>query len=72
MAAAGEAGMEHVLEVLGRDPSDGLGLGELDGRVLGHVHGHAQAALPVRLPTRVWSIHSLSCSMVNSVSHMSR
>ena len=31
-----------------------------------------RAARPVRLPTRVWSIHSLPCSMVNSVSHMSR
>ena len=30
------------------------------------------AAAPVRLPTRVWSIQSLPCSMVNSVSHMSR
>ncbi len=30
------------------------------------------AAPPVRLPTRVWSIHSLPCSIVNSVSHMSR
>ena len=30
------------------------------------------AARPVRLPTRVWSIQSLPCSMVNSVSHMSR
>ena len=29
------------------------------------------AAAPVRLPTRVWSIQSLPCSMVNSVSHMS-
>ncbi len=31
-----------------------------------------RAARPVRLPTRVWSIQSLPCSMVNSVSHMSR
>ena len=31
-----------------------------------------RAAAPVRLPTRVCSIHSLPCSMVNSVSHMSR
>ena len=31
-----------------------------------------RAAAPVRLPTRVWSIQSLPCSMVNSVSHMSR
>ena len=31
-----------------------------------------RAARPVRLPTRVWSIHNLPCSMVNSVSHMSR
>ncbi len=30
------------------------------------------AARPVRLPVRVWSIHSLPCSMVNSVSSMSR
>ena len=30
------------------------------------------AARPVRLPTRVCSIHNLPCSMVNSVSHMSR
>ena len=30
------------------------------------------AAAPVRLPTRVCSIQSLPCSMVNSVSHMSR
>ena len=30
------------------------------------------AAAPVRLPTRVWSIQSFPCSMVNSVSHMSR
>ena len=30
------------------------------------------AAAPVRLPTRVWSIHSFPCSIVNSVSHMSR
>ncbi len=30
------------------------------------------AARPVRLPTRVWSIQSLPCSIVNSVSHMSR
>ena len=30
-----------------------------------------RAAAPVRLPTRVWSIQSLPCSMVNSVSHMS-
>ena len=29
------------------------------------------AAVPVRLPTRVCSIHNLPCSMVNSVSHMS-
>ena len=29
------------------------------------------AAAPVRLPTRVWSIHSLPWSIVNSVSHMS-
>ena len=29
------------------------------------------AAAPVRLPTRVWSIQSLPCSIVNSVSHMS-
>ena len=31
-----------------------------------------RAARPVRLPTRVCSIQSLPCSMVNSVSHMSR
>ena len=30
------------------------------------------AADPVRLPARVWSIQSLPCSMVNSVSSMSR
>ena len=30
-----------------------------------------RAAAPVRLPTRVCSIQSLPCSMVNSVSHMS-
>ena len=30
------------------------------------------AAAPVRLPTRVCSIQSLPCSIVNSVSHMSR
>ena len=30
------------------------------------------AAAAVRLPTRVWSIQSLPCSMVNSMSHMSR
>ena len=30
------------------------------------------AAAPVRLPTRVCSIHSLPWSIVNSVSHMSR
>ncbi len=30
------------------------------------------AARPVRLPTRVCSIQSLSCSIVNSMSHMSR
>ncbi len=30
------------------------------------------AAAPVRLPTRVWSIQSFPCSIVNSVSHMSR
>ena len=30
------------------------------------------AARPVRLPVRVWSIQSLPCSMVNSVSSMSR
>ena len=29
------------------------------------------AAAPVRFPTRVWSIHNLPCSIVNSVSHMS-
>ena len=29
------------------------------------------AAAPVRLPTRVCSIHSLPCSTVNSMSHMS-
>ena len=30
-----------------------------------------RAATPLRLPTRVCSIQSLPCSMVNSVSHMS-
>ena len=30
------------------------------------------AAWAVRLPTRVWSIQSLPCSMVNSMSHRSR
>ncbi|CAB4571512.1 unannotated protein [freshwater metagenome] len=30
-----------------------------------------RAAAPVRLPTRVCSIHNFPCSMVNSVSHMS-
>ena len=30
------------------------------------------AAAPVRFPTRVWRIQSLSCSMVNSMSIMSR
>ena len=30
------------------------------------------AAAAVRLPTRVWSIHSLPRSTVNSMSHMSR
>ena len=29
------------------------------------------AAAPVRLPTRVCSIHRRPCSMVNSVSHIS-
>ena len=31
-----------------------------------------RAAVAVRLPTRVWSIHRRPCSMVNSMSHMSR
>ena len=31
-----------------------------------------RAAVAVRLPTRVWSIQSLPCSMVNSISHISR
>ena len=31
-----------------------------------------KAAAAVRLPTRVWSIHSLPRSMVNSMSHRSR
>lgn len=32
----------------------------------------AKAAWAVRLPTRVWSIHSVPRSMVNSMSHRSR
>ncbi len=72
LGAGLELRVEHGVEVLGADPQDGRRAGRLEALV--HVMSTAicRAARPVRLPTRVCSIQSLPCSMVNSVSHMSR
>ena len=70
---AGELRVEDLLEVLGGDPLHRLVPGQLDGRARSTMStAMRSAARPVRLPTRVCSIQSLPCSMVNSVSHMSR
>ena len=74
--AAGELRVQHLVEVVGGDALHGLGLGDLPAslprRSLVMSTAMRSAAAPVRLPTRVCSIQSLPCSMVNSVSHMSR
>ncbi len=73
----GELRVQHLIEVIGSDAHQRLVLGDLPLRArcvpLALVMSTAirSAAAPVRLPTRVCSIHSLPCSMVNSVSHMS-
>ena len=51
---------------------DGLGLGDPEVARAHHVHRHLQRGGAGALAHRVWSIQSLPCSMVNSVSHMSR
>ena len=70
---ARELRVQHLVEVLGGDPHDRLRRAiSLMWRSLVMSTAIFSAAAPVRLPTRVWSIQSLPCSMVNSVSHMSR
>ena len=74
---AGEVRVQHLVQVVGGDPHQGLAPGDLPAVLapsgpLVMSTAMRSAAAPVRLPTRVCSIQSLPCSMVNSVSHMSR
>ena len=76
LALAGELRVQHLVEVVGGDAHDRFVLADLPAALplpVPFVMSTAifSAAAPVRLPTRVCSIHSLPCSMVNSVSHMS-
>ena len=65
-----ELRVQELVELRGVDAAHGLLTGDKPSSTISIAM--RRAAVAVRLPTRVWSIQSLPCSMVNSMSHISR